>query len=316
MIRHVTLVVKKTSWETFVRDRQDDHVAELIEAGDASVARIRATHEAHEQTVKTVRRALDDLGAQVELRHATDRARPLHSELVVTVGGDGTLLSASHLAGPEVPMLAINSAPRSSVGFYCSATAENAADFLAQALRGTLPRVELARMAVRKNGEVVHNRVLNDMLFCHRCPAATSRYILTVSHDGSSEEHEDQVSSGLWVGPPAGSTAAQKSAGGDVIPLLSRQLQYVVREPYAPEGHALAHVKGRIASTGYLRLKSRMSRAQVFLDGPHDAFDVRLGDVVEVALSDEPLTVLGLSVAEDPTRAFTLPAPPRPPTRR
>ena len=77
-------------------------------------------------SLMSVRRALDALGAQVELRHATDRARPLESELVVTVGGDGTLLSASHLASPQVPMLAINSAPRSSVGFYCSATADNA----------------------------------------------------------------------------------------------------------------------------------------------------------------------------------------------
>ena len=316
MIKRVTLVVKKTSWETFVEDRRDDRVAELIASGDASVSRIRSTHEAHEHTVRTVRRALDVLGAQVELRHATDRARPLESELVVTVGGDGTLLSASHLASPHVPMLAINSAPRSSVGFYCSATAENAEQFLTQALEGSLPRVELARMTVRKNGHIAHNRVLNDMLFCHRCPAATSRYILSVSHDGRGVHDEDQVSSGLWVGPPAGSTAAQKSAGGDVLPLLSRQLQYVVREPYAPEGHALAFVKGRVGSQGFLRLKSRMTRAQVFLDGPHDAFDVNLGDVVEVSISDEPLVVLGLSVADDPLRAFTVPAPPRTPTRR
>jgi NAD+ kinase len=316
MIRHVTLVVKKTSWETFVEDRRDARVAELIEAGDASVARMRSTHEAHEHTVRTVRRALDGLGVQVELRHAIDRARPLRTELVVTVGGDGTLLSASHLAGPDVPMLAINSAPRSSVGFYCSATAENAAEFLEGAIKGSLPRVELARMAVRLDGHVMHNRVLNDLLFCHRCPAATSRYILTVSPDGARSEEEDQVSSGLWVGPPAGSTAAQKSAGGDVLPLLSRQLQYVVREPYAPEGLTLAHVKGRVGEGGFLRMKSRMSRAQVFLDGPHDAFDVHLGSVVEVALSDEPLVVLGLAVAEDPMRAFTLPAPPRAVTRR
>ncbi len=316
MIRRVTLVIKKTSWETFVEDRHDGHVAELIAAGDPAVARIRSTHEAHEHTVSTVRRALDALGAQVEVRHGNDRARPLASDLVVTVGGDGTLLSASHLAGPELPMLAINSAPRSSVGFYCSATADNAAEFLELALTGTLPRVELARMTVRKNGHVVHNRVLNDMLFCHRCPAATSRYILTVSPDGRRSEEEDQVSSGLWLGPPAGSTAAQKSAGGDVLPLLSRQIQYVVREPYAPEGHALALVKGRVFSAGYLRLKSRMTRAQAFLDGPHDVFDLRLGDVVEVGLSDEPLVVLGLSATEDPTRAVTGPAPPRPLTRR
>ena len=316
MITRVTLVVKKTSWETFFEERHDERVTELIAAGDPSVARIRSTHEAHEHTVDTVRRALDALGVTVDLRHAIDCTRPLESELVVTVGGDGTLLSASHMASPQVPILAINSAPRSSVGFYCSATANDAGESLRQAVEGSLPRVELARMAVRKNGELVHNRVLNDMLFCHRSPAATSRYILTASPDGRRIHEEDQVSSGLWVGPPAGSTAAQKSAGGDVMPLLARQLQYVIREPYAPDGHSLLFVKGRIGVGGYLRVKSRMTRAQVFMDGPHDAFDVNIGDVVEVSLSGEPLVVLGLSVAEDPLRAFTMPAPPRPLTRR
>src|SRR5205814_102880 len=92
---------------------------------------------------------------------------------------------------------------------------------------------------VRINGDVVTSRVLNDMPFCHQSPAATARYI--VEHRGVVEE---QKSSGMWIGPAAGSTAAQHSAGGKVLPLTSADLQMVVREPYKPRGkpYKLTHL--------------------------------------------------------------------------
>ena len=78
-------------------------------------------------------------------------------------------------------------------------------------------------MRVELNGESLHDRVLNEALFCHASPAATSRYILRVARaDGAEPDvlaDEEQKSSGLWVGPAAGSTAAQRSAGGSVLPL-------------------------------------------------------------------------------------------------
>jgi hypothetical protein len=81
-------------------------------------------------------------------------------------------------------------------------------------------------MCVTTNGRPVARRILNDALFCHASPAATSRYIVELG--GVVEEHK---SSGFWIGPAAGSTAAQRSAGGKIMPLTAQELQLVV-SPY------------------------------------------------------------------------------------
>src|SRR3989338_8378221 len=43
------------------------------------------------------------------------------ADLLITVGGDGTALTTSHFTD-DIPILGVNSAPQSSVGFFCSAT--------------------------------------------------------------------------------------------------------------------------------------------------------------------------------------------------
>ena len=65
------------------------------------------------------------------------------------------------------------------------------------------------------------------MLFCHDCPASTTRYLLTF--DGRTE---DQISSGIWISTAAGSTSVIRSAGGKEMPPRSRRLQFAVREPF------------------------------------------------------------------------------------
>ena len=105
---------------------------------------------------------------------------------------------------------------------------------------------------------------------------------------------EEYKSSGLWVGPAAGSTAAQRSAGGSVLPLDSSALQYVAREPYRPHGAPLKLTVGLVTGEQSLDVKSRMRQARVFLDGDHLAHDVTIGDVVTMRRSSEPLVVLGL----------------------
>jgi NAD+ kinase len=161
-------------------------------------------------------------------------------------------------------------------------------------------------MQVELNGVVVSRRVLNDALFCHEVPAATSRYILTVRPDGSDRKpayEEEQKSSGLWIGPAAGSTAAQRSAGGRILPLASHRIQYVVREAYTPLGKPLSLSRGTVDDGGSIVLRSKMRQAKLFLDGPHVVHEVGLGDVVTLCRSDEALTVLGLSrTSETPPR--------------
>jgi NAD+ kinase len=253
------------------------------------------------ETIDEVRRALVDLGATTSWHdrpHEFEVRGPC--DLVVTVGGDGTLLGASHGVGADVPLLGVNSAPNHSVGFFCGARKGEVRAALAAALRGSARSLELTRMRVERNGVRLNNRVLNEALFCHVSPAATSRYILRLlSESGATLCEEEQKSSGIWVGPAAGSTAAQQSAGGRVLPLASRALQYVVREAYRPHGEALCMTCGLVGESDQLTLKSKMRRACIFLDGDHIAHDVTIGDVLVLTRSDEPLRVLGLARDEE-----------------
>ncbi|MEB2313891.1 MAG: NAD(+)/NADH kinase [Sorangiineae bacterium] len=289
----VVVVAKRSSYARFIRDEADPRARALLRRHDPSVAHWREAHDEHTRTLDEVLRWLDERGARavlVENSHAAfDTADAI---LVVAVGGDGTLLAASHNVG-RVPILGVNSAPCHSVGFFCGAERRNLGEQLERALEGCLPSLSLSRMMVSVNGRIRSRRVLNEALFCHASPAATSRYIL---RHGAREE--EQRSSGFWIGPAAGSTAASHSAGGKVLPLRSRKLQLVVREPYVPFGARYRLLRVVVELGREVSAQSKMNDACLFLDGPYKSVSVRLGDAVSFTLSDEPLSVLGL----DPKR--------------
>ena len=286
----VAVIIKRTTYGKLVLEVHDPLIARLLRRRDPSVGRLKQSHEDHESTMREVEAALASLGAEVVFRGGPRARVPARTDLVVTVGGDGTLLAASHLIGDGTPLLGINSAPGHSVGFFCGATKGAVKETIARALAGDLPATELARMRVDLNGKALHARVLNEALFCRSSPAATSRYLMKLGR-----VEEEQRSSGLWVGPAAGSTAAQRSAGGRVLPLESKRIQYVIREPYTPAGERLRFVRGLIEDGDELVLRSKMREARVFLDGHRIVHSVTMGDVLTMRRSDESLTVLGIA---------------------
>ena len=289
----VAVVVKRTTYRKFVVEEHDERIARLLRRHDPTVSSLKKSNEDHDATLREVEEALEELGANV-LHQAGWRARiPQRVDLVVTVGGDGTLLAASHQIGRGIPLLGVNSAPDHSVGFFCGANKGNVKTAIAKALAGELPRCDLTRMRVDLNGKCVHARVLNEALVCHASPAATSRYILRLSSNGGTLE-EDQRSSGMWIGPAAGSTAAQRSAGGKVLPLESRKIQYVVREPYTPAGGHFRFAKGLLAEDARLTIHSKMREAKLFIDG-RIVHSFTIGDVLVMRRSEETLTVLGIA---------------------
>ncbi|HEY3253815.1 MAG TPA: NAD(+)/NADH kinase [Polyangiaceae bacterium] len=285
---HVIVVGKRTAYRRFVEDEGDPRARSLIKKRDPSVASWLDSHKEHSHTMEEVARVLDRVGAKalfLERAHAAFDTSD--AALVIAVGGDGTLLAASHNVG-SVPVLGVNSAPSHSVGFFCAAQRSDFEGHLQRALDGKLKSLMLTRMTVSLNGRMRSKRVLNEALYCHSGPAATSRYILHVG-----KKKEEQRSSGIWIGPAAGSTAAQRSAGGRVLPLSSDQLQLVVREPYSPYGK-FNLLKLVVGPSSEVSVQSKMDDAALFLDGPHRAVSVRLGDMVSFGVSDEPLNVLGL----------------------
>jgi NAD+ kinase len=284
----VVVVAKRTAYQRFVEDERDPRAKLLIRRRAPVVHSWVDAHREHTRTLDEVEKVLDRSGARtMVVRRAHAAFDVSDATLVIAVGGDGTLLAASHNVS-ETPILGVNSAPRHSVGFFCALNRATFERGLHAALAGKLPSVELTRMSVLVNGRVRSNRVLNDALYAHRSPAATSRYIIDYRR-----VREEQRSSGFWIGPAAGSTAAQSSAGGRVLPLGSEKLQLVVREPYVPEGERYRFVRVLMNPGESLRVESKMDDACVFLDGPYRQFPVRLGDVLTFRVSDETLLLLG-----------------------
>ena len=285
----VVVVAKRTAYQRFVEDERDPRAKLLLRRRAPVVGSWVDAHREHTRTLDEVERVLARAGVQTMLvRRAHAAFDASDAALVVAVGGDGTLLAASHNVS-DTPMLGVNSAPRHSVGFFCALNRATFERGFRAALAGKLPSVELTRMSVLINGRVRSNRVLNDALCAHRSPAETSRYIIEYRR-----AREEQRSSGFWIGPAAGSTAAQASAGGRVLPLGSEKLQLVVREPYIPEGKRYRFVRVLVSPGENLRVESKMDDACLFLDGPYRQFPVRLGDTLTFRVSDEPLLLLGL----------------------
>jgi NAD+ kinase len=308
------LVLAKKSALRMHLERQDasshGRLERLLQQNDPTVQRMAGAHAQHEACLTEVREALAALGCEAKLvtaaqldefkvvidprpsqgdGDASSGAQTRKPDLVVTVGGDGTLLAASHAVG-DTPILAINSAPDHSVGFFCGGRLGNARETLEKALEGRLPVSELTRMKVERDDQLLTTRVLNEVLVCCASPAATTRYIL--EHRGVVE---DQKNSGIWIGPAAGSTAAQRSAGGRVLPLTSDKLQFVVREPYTPAGQAVRLPRGLVARGERLSLRVKMADGRVFVDGPHEVHALTIGDHLHFSASDEPLRLLGVA---------------------
>ena len=294
----VLVIYKKSAYQIYVRERRHARIQQLVAAGDAGARALLAAHEDHIRSIERAREALAALGAAATFRHRSRDAHVVGVDLVVTLGGDGTLLWASHLVGADTPIIAINTAPRASVGYFCAGKDTEIPEVLGEALAGRLRETSLTRMQVSIDGKAISQRVLNDALFCHECPASTSRYGLRFGR--KLEEHK---SSGLWVGPAAGSTAAQHSAGGRILPVRSKLLQFVVREPYEPNGTRYRLRSGFVKPNANLVVHSSMRAGRLYLDGPHDVHTVEMASTIEFKRSAESLTLLGFHGSDRKRRA-------------
>lgn len=309
----VIVVTKQTSYSKYIQDSDSPNVfsdvQQLIDREHPAVARWKASHEAHTKTLDIVTEAISKSAQLVVTDAASFVAELQDVSLVVTVGGDGTLLSASHSVPTHIPILGVNSDPETSVGFFCGANASNVVETLRRILNNTCGGISLTRMMVSKNGRVIDERVLNDVLMCHTSPAHTSNYILEYEKwelrgedksDGVSSAtmrgntlRETQKSSGFWVGPAAGSTAARRSAGFEPLPLDSKDLQFCVRELYRRPGSEFGRREIVANPWSTIRVISKMDTAAMYIDGDYKVVPVSLGDEIIFSGSQDPLWLLG-----------------------
>jgi NAD+ kinase len=124
---------------------------------------------------------------------------------------------------------------------------------------------------------VLPELVLNDVLFAHANPAATTRYRLTV--DGRTATHK---SSGLLVCTAAGSSAWMYQEGGELMPLDAGGLQYLSR---GERGQ-------RPALADAVTIHSLTRQGTLYVDGAHLTYECGLGCEI-VLRAGRPLQVVG-----------------------
>lgn len=279
------LVVYKKSQLRLALEKKNSRIQRLVKRGDPSTEPMRAAHEAHEDTLVEVERALRAAGVGYSKVYRA-RLRPAMTErrqLVVSVGGDGTLLDASHKVG-STPALGVNSDPAHSVGFLCAAHRGTFSALLEAILGGRLKPTVVRRLGGAIDGTPLPFPVLNDVLIAHKNPAATSRVLL--EHKGVVE---DQKSSGIWVSTGAGSTAAMSSAGGEIVGLADPRAQLRVREPFMADGPRLKLSSLWLEDGDEVRVTSKMREGRVYMDGPHEALELPMGARLVLNLKTPPL---------------------------
>ena len=204
------------------------------------------------------------------------------ADLVVVLGGDGTLLSVARAAGDrQVPILGVN---LGTLGFLAEVSVDEVEPALAQILEGEVlveRRMRLDVRHLRGDRELSRYLALNDAVVTS---GALARLIdLEVRADGQlvTTYHAD----GLIVATPTGSTAYSLSAGG---PILLPGVAAIVLTPICP--HTLTQrplVLGDSARVEII-VHAPGDETQLTVDGQVGG-SLREGDRVEIAQSVHPL---------------------------
>jgi NAD+ kinase len=185
----------------------------------------------------------------------------LDADLIVAVGGDGTMLHAARMAAmADVPVLGVN---RGRLGFLADVGPEQMLQSVDDALAGRCraERRMLLAAHILADGIGIDALALNDVVVAKR---ETGRMV-DVRTWVNGAYVNTHVGDGLIVATPTGSTAYALSCGG---PILHPSLDAVVLVPVCPHTLSDRPIVVPAGSVVEIELADRFeSRAQVVCDG-------------------------------------------------
>ena len=212
-----------------------------------------------------------------------------NSDAVIVVGGDGTLLRASHFV-EETPVLHISSSSKMNEAFFSRATDKDAERKIRLLVRGRYKITPLMRLEASINGKRLPYKALNEVYAGSKEPYHVARYTLAIGN-----RREEQKSSGVLIATPAGSYAWARSAGGQKLPLTAKKIEYVVREPYAGRLTKSKLTKGVIGGNQGITAVSKIwekHRGIVVIDSYKKNFEFNNGDRLLVKAAKQPLNLI------------------------
>lgn len=223
---------------------------------------------------------------EMPVRKVPEAEIAAEADLIIAVGGDGTMLHAASIAQLQsVPLLGVN---RGRLGFLTDVTPNEMLQSLEHVLGGDYARETRllltatiryadgqARSAVALNDVVLQRTETGRLLDFRTCIA--DRYVNTHSGDG------------LIVATPTGSTAYALSCGG---PIMEPALDAVVIVPICP--HTLSDRPIVIPADQEIKvtlLEHADTRAEVSVDG-QTIGEVGVDDKLLISRADTRITLL------------------------
>lgn len=199
-----------------------------------------------------------------------------NSEAVLSIGGDGTFLTAAHLVKfTEIPVVGIN---LGKIGFLADIEAEQFEQAFTNIINGNFSTINrmILEVDLVRNGKTIRTlHALND-IYINRIsvPKLTS---ISINYD--SQFITDYVADGIIVATPSGSTAYSLSAGGPIVP---PGLNAFIITPICP--HSLTERPIVLAAEKSVTLKINSKNPELLLSA--DGLDSELlktGDEIKIS---------------------------------
>jgi NAD+ kinase len=264
-----------------VRDRKIENIAIVVKPGSEE-----AFHTACKLSEWFKERRINPIGEPFQKEEikafSSDETQEIRelADLIVVLGGDGTILSTARLLGNrEIPVLGIN---YGSLGYLTEFRIEEMFSAIETVLSGKyeIDRRMMLDVSITSNGEnKAIGRVLNDVVINK---SALARIIeISVSFDKFFVN--DFRADGLIVSTPTGSTAYNLSAGG---PIVYPSMNAIILTPICPFTLTNRPIVIPDTSDINLRLLSADENVTVTLDGqvgyqikPEDTINVRKSNI-------------------------------------
>jgi len=169
------------------------------------------------------------------------RIKAKEFDLVIAVGGDGTMLRAGHLCAPlGLPVLGINAG---RFGFLMEVALGEFPQFISQLLVGDFQledRMMLEAIHLREEEEIGRWQVLNEVVVCRGQQVRPIQVEACV--DGS--PLTSYIADGLIAATPTGSTAYALAAGGPIMPPDLRNMLLIPLAPHLSVDRAVILAEG------------------------------------------------------------------------
>ncbi len=215
------------------------------------------------------------LGVEGDIVVPVNKMREDGVELIISVGGDGTVLRNISKMDDPLPILAVN---MGTLGFLVDVDPEDAIATIENVLAG-FKYGERQRLSVQLNGEALPSAT-NEVVIITAKPAKILTYKISVDECELGELRAD----GVVFATPTGSTAYAMSAGG---PIIDPRVDAALIVPLAPFKLSSRPWVVPLDSTLRVELTNPEKEAVIVIDGQH-TYTIVEHDIITLTKAEHP----------------------------